>query len=126
VRVVQCRCALYGLLIYRQGDRDGIFSGYDFYRNEVLLREEDQGAAAHSDAQEPKVPVVIYVDVLHPTDEAAPGVEDVALAEVALVRTRALILGQPGEVHGFSLLLSGKGALLTAPLTTVRSGAIRP
>ena len=37
LRVAQSRCALYGLLIYPQGDRAGFFFGYGFYRNEVVL-----------------------------------------------------------------------------------------
>jgi hypothetical protein len=79
MRVVQRRCALYGLLIYPQRDRAGFFFSYSFYRNKVMLLPE-----AHSDINEPKVLLLIYVDVLHMTDEAAPGVEDAPLAQFAL------------------------------------------
>jgi hypothetical protein len=83
VRGVQRRCALYGRLIYRQGDRAGFFFSYGFYRNEVVLLGEAQ-YPTHSDIHEPKVLLVIYVDVRHMTDEAVPGVEDAPLAEFAL------------------------------------------
>jgi hypothetical protein len=83
VRVVQRRCALYGLLIYRQGDRARFFFSYGFYRNEVVLLGEAQ-YPTHSDIHEPKVRVIIYVDVRHMTDEAVPGVEEAPLAEFAL------------------------------------------
>jgi hypothetical protein len=69
VRVAQRRCALYGLLIYRQGDRAGVFFSYDFYRNKVVLLPEV------------KTPVVVYVEVVYLTDAAASGVEDLLLAE---------------------------------------------
>jgi hypothetical protein len=128
VRGVQRRCALYGRLIYRQGDRAGFFFSYGFYRNEGVLLGEAQ-YPTHSDIHEPKVLLVIYVDVRHMTDEAVPGVEDAPLAEFALVGTRVVGELKPGELHVvLSLLLGGKeGALLTAlRYTTVRSGAIRP
>jgi hypothetical protein len=96
---VQRRCALYGLLIYRQGDRARFFFSYGFYRNEVVLLGEAQ-YPTHSDIHEPKVLVVIYVDVRHMTDEAVPGVEDAPLAEFALVGTWVLGELKPGEVHG--------------------------
>jgi len=61
------------------------------------------------------------------TDETAPGVEDAPLTKFALGGTRVLGEWQSGEVHGLlSLRFGGKGALLTALLPTVRSGAIRP
>ncbi|HEX2740122.1 MAG TPA: hypothetical protein VHM69_06720 [Rubrobacter sp.] len=49
------------------------YFGHDFYRNEAHKH-------AHSDIHEPKGPVVVYVDVLHVTEEAALGVEDAPLA----------------------------------------------
>ena len=128
MRVVQSRCALYGLLIYRKGDRAGIFFSYGFYRNEVVLLGEAQ-YPTQSDIHEPKVPFIIYVDVRHMTDEAVPGVEEAPLAEFALGGTRVLGELKPGELHGVLFRLSGgkEGALLTAlHYTTVRSGAIRP
>src|SRR5215217_3896818 len=112
VRVSQLRCALYGLPIYREGDRAGVFN-YGFYRNKVVLLPKAQ-EPAYCDIHELKGPVVIYVDVLHLTDEAAPGVEDAPLAEFALRGTRVLGVRQPAELHGASLDSGGKGALLTA------------
>jgi hypothetical protein len=99
VRASQLRCALYGLPIYRQGDRVGVFFSYSFYRNEAVLR-----AQAHkptpSYIHELKGPLLVYVDVLHVTDEVAPGVDDAPLAQFALGRTRVLSVCQPGEVQG--------------------------
>jgi hypothetical protein len=97
--VSQRRCALCGLPVYRQGDRAWVFSSYRFYRNKVVLLPKPQ-EPAYFDIYEPKGPVVIYVDVLHVTDEAAPGVEDAPLAEFALGGTRVLGVRQPGEVQG--------------------------
>jgi hypothetical protein len=70
----------------------------------------------HGDVQEPKGPLLVHVDVLHVTDEAAPGIEDAPLAQFVLGGTRVLGEVQPGEFHGvLSLRFSGKkGALLTA------------
>jgi hypothetical protein len=120
---------VYGLPVYRQGDgRAGYSFGYGFYRYEVVLLA-DAHKPAHADVHEPKGPLVVHVDVLDVTDEAAPGVEDAPLTEFVLGRTRVLGELKPGELHGvLSLLFSGKkGALLTAlHTTTVRSGAIRP
>jgi hypothetical protein len=45
VRVAQRRCALYGLLIYRQGDTSRFLFGYDFYRNKKALLAEDHDFA---------------------------------------------------------------------------------
>jgi hypothetical protein len=75
VRVAQRRCALYGLLIYPQGDRAGVFFSYDFYRNKVVLLPEVK-EPRYVDIRELKVPVVVYVEVVYPTDAAASGVED--------------------------------------------------
>ena len=86
---------MYGLLIYPQGDRAGFFFSYGFYRNEVVLLAKAH-KPAHSNVHEPKVLVVIYVDVNHMTYEAVPGVEDAPLAEFALVGTRVLGEVQPG------------------------------
>jgi hypothetical protein len=118
---------VYGLPIYRQGDRAGFFFSYGFYRKEVV-RLADAHKPAHGDVQEPKGPLLVHVDVRHVTDEAVPAVEDAPLAEFALRGTGVLSELQPGEIHGvLSLLFGGKkGALLTACCTTVRSGAIRP
>jgi hypothetical protein len=80
VRVAQRRCALYGLLIYRQGDIAGFFFSYDFYRNKVVLLPEVKDPR-YRDIRELKVPVVVYVEVVYLTDGAASGVEDVFLAE---------------------------------------------
>jgi hypothetical protein len=44
----------------------------------------------HSDIHEPKVPLIIYADVRHMTDEARPGVEDAPLTEFALGETWVL------------------------------------
>src|SRR5918994_2729910 len=128
MRVAQRRCALYGLLIYPQRDRARFFFGYGFYRNEVVLLA-DAHKPAHGNVHKPKGPLLVHVDVFHVADEAAAGVEDAPLAEVALWGTRVLGELKPGELHGaLSLLFGGKkGALLTACwTTTVRSGAIRP
>jgi hypothetical protein len=64
--VLQRRCALYGLLIYRQGDVAGLFFViYDFHRNEVvLLPEVEQSRYGH--IREPKITVVVYVEALAP------------------------------------------------------------
>jgi hypothetical protein len=119
---------VYGLPIDRQGDRARFFFSYGFYRNEVVLLGYAH-KPANSDVHEPKVLLLIYVDVNHMTDEAVPGVEDAPLAQFALGGTGVLSELKPGEIHGvLSLLFGGKkGALLTAlHYTTVRSGAIRP
>jgi hypothetical protein len=125
VRVVQRRRALYGVLIYLQGYRVGFCFSYGFYRNKVVLLPETYEPFPHSDTDEPEVPVVVYVDVHHLTDEAGPGVENAPLAEFALGGTRVLGVRQPGEVHGDPPSLRRQGS---APhrATTVRSGAIRP
>jgi hypothetical protein len=109
MRVVQRRCALYGLLIYPQRDRAGFFFSYGFYRNKVMLLPE-----AHRDINEPKVLLLIYVDVLHMTDEAVPGVEDAPLAQFALGGRGCWVNASRVRFMGFSLPLGGKGALLTA------------
>jgi len=54
----------------------------------VLLTEAQH--PAHSHIHEPKVLLVIYVDVNHMTDEAVPGVEDAPVAQFALGGTRVL------------------------------------
>jgi hypothetical protein len=96
VRVVQRRCALYGLPVYRQGDgRAGFFFGYGFYRNEVVLLGEAH-KPAHSDVHEPKVLIIIHIDVHHMTYEAVTGVEDAPLAQFALGGTRVLGELEPG------------------------------
>ena len=91
VRVSQRRCALYGLLIYRQGNRAGVFFSYDFYRNKVVLLPEVK-EPCYRDIRELKVPVVVYVEVVYLTDEAASGVEDVLLAEFVVRGTRVLVV----------------------------------
>ena len=91
VRVAQRRCALYGLLIYRQGDRAGVFFSYDFYRNKVVLLPEVKDPR-YRDIRELKVPVVVYVEVVYLTDEVASGVEDVLLAEFVVRGTRVLVV----------------------------------
>jgi hypothetical protein len=53
VRVAQRRCALYGLLIYRQGDTSRFLFGYDFYRNKKALLAEDHDFAY---ASTPEIP----------------------------------------------------------------------
>jgi hypothetical protein len=90
VRVVQRRCALYGLLIYRQSDRVGLFS-YDFYRNKVVLLPEVK-EPRYRDIRELKVTVVFYVEVVYSTDAAASGVEDFLLAEFVVRGTRVLVV----------------------------------
>jgi hypothetical protein len=108
--------APYDLPVYRKGDRRaGFFFGYGFYRKEVVLLAQAH-KPAHGDLQEPKGPRLVHVDVLHLTDEAAPGVEDAPLTEFVLGRTRVLGELKQGELHGvLSLLFGGKkGALLTA------------
>jgi hypothetical protein len=104
---------LCGLLIYRQGDRVGFFFSYGFYRNKVMLLAKAH-KPAHSHIHEPKVLLLIYVDVHHMTYEAVPGVEDAPLAKFALVGTGVLGERQSGEVHGVLPSLGGKEALLTA------------
>ena len=91
VRVAQRRCALYGLLIYRQGDGAGFFFGYDFYRNKVVSLPEVK-EPRYRDIRELKVPVVVYVEVVYLTDAAASGVEDLLLAEFVVRGTRVLVV----------------------------------
>ena len=91
MRVVQRRCALYGLLIYRQGDIAGFFFGYDFYRNKVVLLPKVKYPRCR-DIRELKVTVVVYVEVVYLTDEAASGVEDLLLAKLVVRRTRVLVV----------------------------------
>jgi hypothetical protein len=91
VRVAQRRCALYGLLIYRQDDRAGVFFSYDFYRNKVVLLPEVK-EPRYRDIRELKVPGVVYVEVVYPTDGAASGVEDLLLAEFVVRGTRVLVV----------------------------------
>jgi hypothetical protein len=71
---------------------------------------------------EPVVPVIVHVDVRHVTDEAAPGVEDAPLAQFALGGTR--VLGNASRMSFMGPPLPR--AVRSAPLPTVRSGAIRP
>jgi hypothetical protein len=89
--VVQRRCALYGLLIYPQGDIAGFFFGYDFYRNEVVLLPEVKDPRCR-DIRELKVVVVVHVEVVYLTDEPASGVEDLLLAEFVVWGTRVLVV----------------------------------
>jgi hypothetical protein len=101
-------------MIYPQGDGSEISFGYGFYRNEAVLL-----AQAHNPTRgyvhETVVPAVVHVDVVHVTDEAAPGVEVAPLAQFALGGTWVLGERKPIEFHGFfSLASGGKGALLTA------------
>jgi hypothetical protein len=91
VRVVQRRCALYGLLIYRQSDRAGLFLSYDFYRNKVVLLPKVKQPRC-IDIRELKVPIVVHVEVVYPTDAAASGVEDFLLAEFVVRGTRVLVV----------------------------------
>jgi hypothetical protein len=124
VLVVQRRCTLYDLLIYPQRDRAGFFFGYCFYRNEVVLLGEAQ-YPAHSDIHEPKVPVIIYVDVRHMTDEAGPGVEDAPLAQFALGGRGCWVKSSRVRFMGFPFP-SAVRERSSPRFTTVRSGAIRP
>jgi hypothetical protein len=89
--VVQRRYALYGLLIYPQGVIAGFFFGYDCYRNEVVLLSEVEEPRCR-DIRELKVIVVIHVEVVYLTDEAASGVEDLLLAEFVVRGTRVLVV----------------------------------
>ena len=82
---------MYGLLIYRQGDRAGGFFGYDFYRNKVVLLPEVKDPR-YRDIRELKVPVIVYVEVVYLTDEVASGVEDLLLAEFVVRGTRVLVV----------------------------------
>jgi hypothetical protein len=91
VRVAQRRCALYGLLIYPQGDSAGVFFSYDFYRNKVVLLPEVKEPRCR-DIRELKVPVVVYVEVVYLTDAAACGVENLLLAEFVVRGTRVLVV----------------------------------
>lgn len=88
--MVQQRCALYGLLIYRQGDTTGFFFGYVFYRNEVVLLPEVEDPR-YRDIHEPKV-IVVYVEVVYLTHETASGVEDLLLAKLVVRGTRVLVV----------------------------------
>ena len=89
--MVQRRCALYGFLIYRQGDITGFFFGYYLYRHkEVLLPEVKEPRCR--DIRELKVAVVVYVEVVYLTDETAFGVEDLLLAEFVVRGTRVLVV----------------------------------
>ena len=83
VHVAKGRGTLYGLLVYCQGDGAGISFGYGFYRNEAVLLAQAH-KPTRSYIHEPVVPVVVHVDVVHVTDEAALGVEDAPLAQFAL------------------------------------------
>src|SRR5215207_6517189 len=104
---------MYGLLIYRQRDRAGFFFSYCFYRNKVVLLAQAH-KPAHSDINELKVLLVVYVDVHHPTDEAVHGVEDAPLAEFALGGRGCWVNASRVRFMGFPLPLGGEGALLTA------------
>ena len=123
MRVGQRRGTLYGLLIYRQGDRSRRLLRYGFDRKKVMLFPEAQ-KPARDDIHKVQVPVVIDVEVLQLTDVAVLGVEDALLAEFVVRRARMLVVRQPGEertpfpwaVREFS----------PHRATTVRSGAIRP
>ena len=116
---------MYGLLIYPQGDRAGIFFSYCFYRNKVVLLAQAHNPT-RGDIHEPVVLVVVHVDVRHVTDEAAPGVEDAPLAEFALGGRGCWGKSSQVSFMGSPLASGGKGALLTALAYSVRSGAIRP
>ena len=114
MRLAQSRCALYALPVYPQGDgRAGFFFGYDFYRNELVLLAQAH-KPAHGHIHEPTGPVIVHVDVLHMTDEAAPEVEDAPLAEFALGGRGCWVNSSRVRFMGFSLPFGGKGALLTA------------
>jgi hypothetical protein len=102
VRVAQRRCALYGLLIYRQGDSAGVFFSYDFDRNKVVLLPEVKDPRCR-DLRELKVPVVVYIEVVYLTDAAASGVEDLLLAEF-VVRGSGLSLAARPDPPLFSLV----------------------
>jgi len=91
VRVAQRRCALYDLLIYRQGDIAGFFFTYDFYRNQKVLLPEVKEPRCR-DIGELKVIAVVYVEVVYLTDAAASGVEDLLLAEFVVRGTRVLVV----------------------------------
>ena len=117
VRVAQRRCAFHGLLIYREGDRAESFFSYGFYRNKVVLLPQTQ-EPARGDIHKLKVHVVVYIEVIHATGGADPGVEDSLLAEFVVRGTRVLVVRYTGEVHGdlSSLPLGGEEHLLTALL----------
>ena len=91
MRVSQLWCALYGLLIYRQGDIAGFFITYDLHRNKVVLLPEVK-EPRYRDIRELKVPVVVYVEVVYLTDEAVSGVEDLLLAEFVVRGLRVLVV----------------------------------
>jgi hypothetical protein len=64
----------------------------------VLLPKAQE--PAYFDIYELKVPVFVYVEVIHLTAEAVSGVKDALLAEFVVRGTRMLVVLQPGQVHG--------------------------
>jgi hypothetical protein len=113
MRVVQRRCTLYGLLFYRQGDRAGFFFGYCFYGNKVVLLPEAH-QRAHSNIHEPKVPLIIHVDVRH-LPMRRPSESMTLLWRSSRWGGRGCCVNASRvRFMGFSLPFGGKGALLTA------------
>src|SRR5918994_1333822 len=98
VRVGQRRGALYGLLIYLQGDRTRSLVGYGFGRNKIVLLSKAE-EPARDDIHEPQVHIVIDVEVRHLTDVSTPGVEDSFLAEFLVRGAWMLVVLQPDQVH---------------------------
>jgi hypothetical protein len=113
VRVTQVQCALHGGPIYLKGAGAWLFFCYGFYRNEAVLRPQAlKPARGHT--HEAVVPLLVHVDVGHVTDEGAPRVEDAPLAQFALGGRGCWENSSLVRFMRSSLVLSGKGALLTA------------
>ena len=113
MRIAQRRRALYALLIDPQCDRAWFFFSYGFYRYKVVLLGKAHQSSS-SDIHEPKVLVIIYVDVNHMTDEAVPGVEYALWRSSRCGGRGCWVNASRVRFMGFSLPLGGKGALLTA------------
>jgi hypothetical protein len=121
VRVSQRRCALYGLLIYRQGDRAGSFFSYGFYRNEVVLLPKAQ-EPARNDIHELQLHIIIDVEVLHLTDVAKPGVQDIFLAEFVVGGLGCWWCSSPVRFMGFSFPLGGEKKSHPSPRYYIQRG----
>jgi len=79
--------------------------GYGFYRNEAVLSAQPSHNPARGYVHEAVVSLLVHVDVLYVTDEAAPGVEDAPLAQLALGGTRVLGNSSRTSFMGSSLAL---------------------
>src|ERR671911_1536287 len=92
------RSALYGLLIYREGDRARTFFGYGLDRDEVMLGSQPH-KPARDHVHELQFSVFIDVEVRHLSDAPRAGVQDLFLAEFVVRRLGVLVALQPDQVH---------------------------